>query len=289
MEKITKTTYGWEIEFIDAQRSVLLPQLPLHCSFSKREITLINSNGLAVDSGLGAAHDWGGEINTPPIDTMEGAINLAKSVFRVLEENGATSNYRCNTQFHIGIVGWEEWSEQAKLKFLKKAQKFFYENAKEILDLTMGETNFIKQENYLNSFWGHHQELPIAERKHEALMKAKTVKDFQNAFFLTEKGNYHFANFQRQYVNVHQMFKTGTIEFRNFYNVKNEDHFTSIAMFCEFAFFNMLLDQKNVVFQNTLKKAFRRDEFPFRDPYLPELEEAYQKTRVKSPTTRKNK
>ena len=93
-------TYGWELEFVDQRRSVLAPLLPLTASFSKREITLINSNGLAVDSGLGAAHDWGGEINTVPYRGLKPAISLAKQIYKILCENDAQSNYRCNTQFH---------------------------------------------------------------------------------------------------------------------------------------------------------------------------------------------
>lgn len=276
-------SYGWEIEFVDQRRSILKPLLPPGCKFSRKEVTLINSNGLAVDSGLGAAHDWGGEINTPPVYSLPDAIHMGREVFGVLLMNGATSNYRCNTQFHIGIVEYKTWSDQDQLIFLKRAQKFFYENAKSILDLTMGETNFKKESDYPSSFWLHHQELPLSERKHEALMNAKTVKEFQNGFFLTEKGNYHFANFQRQYVNTHQMFKTGTIEFRNFYNAKNSSHFDNIVMFCNLLFHAMLNVIQPKQFQEMLG-MYSRDHFPFRDPFDLVLENKFQATRVKKST-----
>ena len=44
----------------------------------------VDASGKPVDSGLGATHDLGGEINTPPVDSLEGAINLAKKIFRIL-------------------------------------------------------------------------------------------------------------------------------------------------------------------------------------------------------------
>lgn len=278
-------TYGWELEFIDQRRSFLAPLLPLTASFSRREITLINSNGLAVDSGLGAAHDWGGEINTAPLQSLAGAKNNAKQIFKVLCENGAKSNYRCNTQFHIGFLEWEFWEDDKKLELLKILQKFFFQNAEEILMLTMGDTNFVKQHNYPSSFWFHHQELPLSERKHNALMQAKTLKDFQNAFFITEKGNYHFANFQRQYVNVHQFFKTGSLEFRNFYNVKENRHIDNIANL-SFSLFEAAICTGSL---DGILKSYCREDFPFRDQFDLALEQEFMATRVKKPTPKNKK
>jgi len=42
-------TYGFELEVVDVDRSIK-NKLPHHCTWNKKEITIVNSNGIAVDS-----------------------------------------------------------------------------------------------------------------------------------------------------------------------------------------------------------------------------------------------
>ena len=99
-------TYGLEIEAVDFSR--LDVKLPKGCSWAPKEVTLINSNGVAVDSTKKSRNFLGGEINTRPTGSAHKQVKIAKKCFKRLKAEGATVNYRCNLQSHIVLSSSKE-------------------------------------------------------------------------------------------------------------------------------------------------------------------------------------
>lgn len=269
-------SYGMEIEAVDFDRMKI--NLPEGCKWAKKEVTLINSNGRAVDSTGKTGFTLGGEINTVPTNTLFQQEKVAKECLKVLKSAGATVNYRCNLQAHIGLPNFIKEDEKETIRALKLIQQYVYTHCGTILMLTMGDTNFKKLPEYPNSFWIHHQELPLKPWKHKALMEAESVEDIRKSFFRTESGNHHFSNIQRQYINLHSFFKYGTIEFRHFYASLDEKYLKPILEFSRYIITDALTGKYG---DGDFLNFYQRNEFPERTPFIPELEKQFQKTRVK--------
>lgn len=268
-------TYGMEIEAVDFDKTKV--KLSGGSSWADKEVTLVNSDGNGVDPRKTSVYTIGGEINTQVTHSLAHQKIVAKNCLKLLRRARAKVNYRCNLQAHVGLKGFLGDDEEKSVRALKLIQQYVYDNAETFLMLTMGETNFNKLPEYPNSFWLHHQELPLKPWKHEALMKAETLEDIRASFFLLESGRSHFANIQRQYINLHTFFKYGTIEFRHFYASLEDKYIDPILDFCNFVIIDALTNH----YKGSFLKHFTRKSFPERTPFDLNLEKSFQATRVK--------
>lgn len=269
-------SYGLEIEAVDFSR--LEVELPKGCEWAKKEVTLVNSNGLACDSTKKSKNYLGGEINTPATQTIKEQIKIAKKCFKRLKKAGANINYRCNLQSHVGNWFSKE-DEKETLKRLKAIQSYAFENYDKLLMMTMGEGQYNKKPEYPVGFWAHYKERMLPEWKHNFMMEAKTLDGFRKAMFFSKAGTHAPMTFARQGINTHSFFKTGTIEFRFFWASLDLEETEAILNFSKDFMDDALGSQSKV------KKIIKRYEgsFPKELPFNLELEKGFQATKVKKP------
>lgn len=269
-----KFTYGLEIEFVDVDRTKV--NLPEGCKFNNWEFTLVNSNGIAVDTRKSPKNTIGGEINTKPTNTIEEQVKIAKDCIDALRIAGNPSvNYRCNLHIHIGLP-----EELHNVKTLQKIQQYAYDNTTQLLLGAMGNDQFEPHPNSTHSFNLHYRERSVRPWRHEMLMKAKTLKEFWAAFFADTKGNYHPVTFHRQAVNTHSFFKTKTIEFRTFYGTLDHEIIRDCLLF-SLKFIVEALSSNPMKVENYITEY----EFPPINWFDLDLENGFLNTRCNNPKT----
>lgn len=266
-------TYGLEIEFVDTDRETIT--LPRGCSWNKKEVTLVNSDGVAVDSTGRTKNTRGGEINTCPTDTLDEQVNVAEKCLKVLKNGNAKVNYRCNLHVHVGLS-----PKHQNVESLKKIQKYAYDNFTDLIMLTMGEGQFNKKPEYPLSFWSHYKERMVPKYKHDYLLQSDSLKDFQMTFFKAKDGRHAPMTFMRQLVNTHSFFKTKTIEYRGFWGTLDINEIRSCLEFTDFIVFMALCPNPRPI--SEYKKLFE-GKFPKELPFSSKLEEGFQKTKVEKP------
>lgn len=267
-------SYGLEIEFVDADRRNIL--LPEGCSFNTKEVTLVNSNGIAVDSTKNSKNWLGGEINTSPTEDIAEQLNVAYKCLKLLKQHNATVNYRCNLHAHVGLP-----PELQTLDTLKKVQKYAFDNYEDTLLLTMGRGQYNKKPEYPVSFWSHYKERMVPEYKHNFLLQAKDLKDFQMSFFKSKEGKHSPMTFMRQGVNTHSFFKTKTIEFRIFWATLDLEEIKACLEFSDFFVFNAIMADKPKPVKSYYK--YFEGRFPKELPFSLTLEKSFQATKVPKP------
>lgn len=268
-------TYGLELEAIDFNRGDVI--LPRGCEWSKTEVTLVNSNGLAVDS-TGRTKNWlGGEINTPPTESLEEQFTIAEKCLKSLKKAGAQVNYRCNTQGHVG--SWASEDEKELLLQLKKIQSYAFENFDLFIRMTMGSGQFVKRPEYTRGFWSHYKERMSPAWRNQMLMDSESIDEFRRCFCYSKTRKHIPLTFSRQGINIHSFFKTQTVEFRIFWGTLEIDHVKTILQFCS-AFMDDALGN-----QDSAKDIFHyfSGSFPDELPYDHSLEKGYNLTKVNKP------
>lgn len=268
-------TYGLEIEAVDFRRDQVV--LPEGCSWATKEVTLVNSNGLAVDSTRGSKNLLGGEINTPPTQTMAEQLKIAEKCCKVLKTAGAKVNYRCNTQTHAG--GWSGGTPWSALERLKKIQDYAYKNYEKLLMLTMGPGQFTKKPEYPVAFWSHYKERMVPEWKHRFMMQAKTLEEFRKAMFFSRAGTHAPMTFMRQGINTHSFFKTKTLEVRVFWATLNPSVIKEMLHFTKVFMDDALGAQDS--FEDIAR--YFQGKFPPELPFDLSLEQGFQNTKVDKP------
>ncbi len=109
-------TYGCEHELADISLDVALPK-----GYGRdiKDYTIVNSNGIANDPS-GKLYRFGGEINTPPTDTIEGQSACLAEIIR--QQPSAKVNYRSNLHVHVRCPGLKD-----DLALLKQVQRYIHE------------------------------------------------------------------------------------------------------------------------------------------------------------------
>lgn len=263
-------SHGLEIEAVDFDRREIV--LPEGCSFNQKEVTLVNSCGRAVNSRKDSTFFIGGEINTKPTTTYREQLKVAEKCLKLLKEQSATINYRCNLHAHIGLA-----PELRTLKNLKKIQDYAFKHFDVILRATMGEGQFTRNPDMPAETWHHYKERMVPEWKHQHLMNSTSLKDFQMGFFKNKAGTHAPLTFMRQGINTHSFFKTFTIEGRIFWATLDLDEIENIMMFMELFVEQALTDQIPV------KEYIHSFSFPKELPFSIDLEKGFQKTKVQKP------
>jgi hypothetical protein len=224
-------TYGAEFELADLDRRK--PTLE-GFGWDKRDVTMVNSNGIAVDP-RGELYGWGGEINTPACKTVKALGECLRKVREHYPE--ARTNYRTNLHIHVRVPGLKD-----DLDALKQLLMFTSNEIRTLLpivepipepiaaDYRNNEAYKGARKRYARRKVSHQTTLPM--HRVSAMLNAKTVEEFFLAeFHLTDK---RFAYIQpRAAVNIRQLQETDTIEFRHFPMTLNSEAFENAATYCK--------------------------------------------------------
>lgn len=206
-------TYGAEHEWgnIDQRKG-----LPKGFGWDRRDVTMVNSNGIAVDP-KGISYQFGGEINTPPTSSIK--LQVAALEEALAFHPNANVNYRSNLHVHIRIPGLRD-----NLKALKKIQRYIHENrgylntvepipkpsATELPEAFRGA-----ERRYQRRLVSHHATL--TEKRFLLQQQATNLDEFFAAEAPAGKDGkplFHLA--PRNGVNLRQLKETDTVEFRHF-------------------------------------------------------------------------
>lgn len=210
-------TYGAEHELGDWDQR---KGLPSGFKMDRRDITCMNTRtGIAADPS-GKMYPYGGEINTPPTDTVEGQLDALAQICASHPE--ATINHRSNLHLHIRVPGLCD-----DLPALKRIARYNSLHLRELL----ARVEPIPQPSAVE--YPNPEELAGAKRRakrrrvsHQTVLTTKRTEGMlatttTEEFFRKEvpadrQGNPLWHCQPRAAVNLRQLRETDTIEFRHF-------------------------------------------------------------------------
>ncbi len=278
---INSFTYGAEHEWADHP---LDRDLPPGYGRDRRDVTIVNSNGIANDP-KGISYRFGGEINTPPTITRTGQIDCLRELKSHLPE--ATINYRSNLHLHIHVPGLRE-----NLKLLKRLQLHIHTNMRKVLSVieplerptAPGLDLFLHDPYQLARYQGElrrwrrrrvsHQTL-LTPKRLERQLQATTVDEFFRMEVPQSKTGVPQWHFQpRLCVNVRQLLETDTIEFRHFPGTMDPSILGNCLDWC-YEYLCHALEDRHIGQLLGVYKLFAFPPFP---PYNHEMELRYRRT-----------
>lgn len=280
MIKMTGWTYGAEHELADW---CLDTELPKGYGRDKNDITIVNSNGIANDP-TGKMYKFGGEINTPPTDSIQSQVDCLSELKELLPE--ATVNYRSNLHVHIRVPGLID-----DLRMLKKIQRFIHDNMPSAFPIiqpiihpddcewpTKEEYNGYKRR--YNRMKVSHQNLLTNKRLLEQLSASSIQEFFDNE--CPKKDGKPLPHLQpRLCVNLRQLKETETIEFRHFAGTMEESELKTAIEWCD-SFLRLAIECDDDQFfpMNELftDERFSTDNFPKFKKYQHWMEIGYRAT-----------
>lgn len=265
IQKSGNFTFGLELEFVDCSRLV---ELPKGCSWNKKELTLVNSDGTA-SIPTSENNLKGGEVNTVPTRTIAEQVDMAKKTIETLREAGDVGiNYRCNTQVHIGLP-----KNLHSVHYYKKLVSYFQDNFEDHIRITMGNPQ--KKLEMPRNTWLHYKERKYPDWYAENIMNAETLEAMRDAFFTEKSGRVtNRMIVKRAMVNFNMIFKTGSIEFRGFWGTMDYVEISNCIKFCVEFVYHALTHRVPI-----REWGENFGPFPKELPFIPELEEGFQKTK----------
>lgn len=269
-------TYGAEHEWADWDMTTVLP--PLY-GRDKKDITIVNSNGIANDPS-GKYYKFGGEINTPPTDDIAGQLSCLEELQKLLPD--ATINYRSNLHVHIRVPGLID-----DLQMLKRIQRYIHGwmpiALLQIEPLPRPEKSSRRDqaahEGALRRWRRRrvsHQTL-LGKHRLAGQLEARTVPEFferEVPFSRDGKPMWHFQ--PRLCVNLRQHRETNTIEFRHFPGTMDVDKLATCICWCR-DFLTYAMEEKPI--KGLLgAPAYASSCFPPFPEYDHDLEQRYRMT-----------
>lgn len=227
-------TYGAEHELSDWPRHARA--LPAGWKLDERDVTMVNSNGIAVDP-RGITYDRGGEFNTPPTANPEGQAALLAELLRLFPE--CTVNYRSNLHLHVRIPGLRE-----DLAALKQIARFNAEHLPRLLQVLEPiprptRLAFPAPEElegalrrYRRRLVSHHT--VVRGLRLAAQLAAATTQEFfeREVPWSESLGRPQWQCQPRQAVNLRQLRETDTVEFRHFPGTLDPAELATCARWC---------------------------------------------------------
>lgn len=220
-------TYGAELELADIDQT---RELPAGYGWDRRDYSMVNSNGIAVDP-KGISYKVGGEICMKPANSTTELANgfvMIKEMFPEMKVN-----YRSNLHVHVRLPGLSE-----DLPGLKKLQEFthrvFRPFIKELEPIPAPEAGHYESlEAFNGAQWryrrrrkSHQTFLTMSRLEHQ--LEAQTVQEFmEREVPLSKAGQVMWHAQSRCCVNIRQLRETDTIEFRHFPGTIHADEFQS--------------------------------------------------------------
>jgi hypothetical protein len=199
-------TFGVEHELSDWDAWAMLPN-----GFSRSpDYTIVNSNGIAAQPNI-RDYRYGGEINTPPTDMVEGQVLCLAQIIRTFPT--CTVNHRSNLHIHIQVPGLKE-----SLKHLLQVQRYIHEQLPLIINLIEpiphGKT-LPERKRERRRKVSHHTLL--SKPRLEKQLRAKSVERFfELEVPKTKEGKPMWHAQPRLAVSLRQLLQTDTVEFRHF-------------------------------------------------------------------------
>lgn len=224
-------TYGAELELSDWPRHEPLPVAGM--GIDVRDVTMVNSDGVAVDP-QGKAYHLGGEIQTAPSESPSGVSEQLAAIMKKWPQT--TVNYRSNLHVHVRVPGLKE-----DLFLLKKLQAYAHRWLPEVLSIIEP----IPRPKAQGSPEVHRGALQRWRRRkvsHQQLMKpaqlayqleASTVQEFREREVRNRvTGQLHWVIHPRLCFNLRQLWETDTIEFRHFPGTTNPQELDAAVRWC---------------------------------------------------------
>lgn len=255
-------TYGIELELADVDRRV---NLPGGMSWAKKEKTLVNSDGRAIDC-TGKHHTIGGEVNTPPTDTPEEQYEFVKQVNQLFPN--AAINHRCNLHCHLTYPGLSsDLAAQKKiLTYARDNSEYLFEKYFTPVrhpDMDKVAWNYVAGDRSIMPRW-----------RYDFCMASSTIEEFKLAHSRIKDGTIYPKTIKRYGVNLYSMFKHGTVEFRSIFGTKDPNEVQDCLRF-----FTIFMDAALSSEQTPLNELIDWDEFHFpkQVPYSHHLETCFRK------------
>lgn len=269
-------TYGAEHEWADWP---LDRPLPPGYGMDRKDITIVNSNGVANDP-KGRLYRFGGEINTPPTQSPRGQVECLEELKTLYPE--AQVNYRSNLHVHVRIPGLV-----ARLARLKRIQWYVHQTLPTVLaqiePLPRPEK---KQYQAQGAYQGElrrwkrrrvsHQTL-LTEKRLSKQLDVSTVDEFFRAEVpVSRQGRPMWHCQPRLCVNLRQLRETDTVEFRHFPGTLDPFELTTCVEWCR-DFLVHALENEPVEYLLRMD-AYQTGRFPAFPYYLHWREERYRRT-----------
>jgi hypothetical protein len=205
-------TYGAEHELGDWDRRLPLPD---GWNVDRRDVTIVNSNGIAADP-KGVVYRYGGEFNTPPSNCIEQQLEHMRTIWRIWPN--ACVNYRSNLHIHIRVPGLRD-----DLATLKRIAQFNYEWLPRVLPIIepiplptgTGAELAGATRRYRRRLVSH--QTVVKDVRLEKQLCATTLEEFLGAECpMTPSGVVQWHLAPRHAINLRQLRETDTLEFRHF-------------------------------------------------------------------------
>lgn len=225
-------TYGAEFEFADYDRTKPLPK---HCENNRKDHTIVNSSGIANDP-LDKLYHHGGEVNTPPTDTIDGQVECLEKICKLFPE--VKVNYRSNLHVHIRVPGLRD-----DLQSLKRVQQYIHQRMPKLLESIepipcpsaweyKGREYEGAMRRYKRRKVSHHTLL--SAKRVQGQLAAKTVDQFFEAEVPHRPNGTPCWHLQpRCCVSLRQLLESDTIEWRHFPGTLNSDELESCIDYCK--------------------------------------------------------
>ncbi len=270
-------THGAEFELADWEHGPVLHLLDTDVKLDRKDVTMVNSNGIAVDP-KGKLYDRGGEVLAEPGD-------IADVVGQMLwwrDLTQPTINYRCNLHWHIRVPGLS-----TNLAWLKRVQRYvcawmpklfpLIEPVPEprLEDYPSGEAYAGAMARYRRRLVSHQTVLPAAALERQ--LAATTPEQFFEEETRDPKtGRVHWTIHPRCAVHLRQLLQTDTIEFRHFPGTLDPAELTTAGEWCRDFLVAALFDQADPV--RLFRESYSKRRFPTFRLYNHELERRYRLT-----------
>lgn len=268
-------SFGCEHEFGDIPMDAPLPE---GYGWDRRDITIVNSNGIANDP-TGEFYQFGGEINTPPTRTVRGQVDCLtelKGLFSKID-----INYRSNLHVHVRVPGLKD-----DLKSLKRVQLYIHQWMPQLFPLIEplprpSVAEFPVEEELQGALrrWRRrqvsHQTL-LSWKRVEFQQRADTVEGFFNSEPpLSNAGKPLWHAQPRLCVNLRQLLQTDTVEFRHFPGTVLEAELETCVQWCRKFMVAALTEEGCTSLLEWVRKPRAFPPFP---PYVHWQEQRYRAT-----------
>jgi hypothetical protein len=228
-------TWGYELELGDVKRDTKIPD---HLGMWEYcETDVINQlppyRGLACDP-LGIDPPVGGEINTKPTKTWKEQVDKISQILDLFKT--PTASCISNGHVHVHVPGLKDDLESLKrlVRYIKNNQFNTIKNCHrfkiypEMVDLVKSWKTLKNAEYMEASYLMNDSGLPIPESLLTSLRRASTTDDFFMKFPTD-----HFGNVFRYAINIYNLRRINTIEFRCFRNSIDLNEITNSFKFVE--------------------------------------------------------
>lgn len=230
-------TYGAEFELSDFDRREVAAW-----AFDERDVTMVNTNGVAVDP-RGLTYPYGGEILARPSGSPSGVADQLLSMLALRP----TVNYRSNLHVHVRVPGLRE-----DLGALKRVQRYVATWMPRLLPVIEPipepeRRNYPDAEAWRGARARHarrrvsHQKL-LSPSRVAAQMAATTPDEFLDAEVRhAPTGRLFWATCPRACVNLRQLRETDTVEFRHYPGSVDPEEVLTAVQWAD-AFMRLALD-----------------------------------------------